>query len=318
MPPGSRFCPSCGERVDGAAAGRHWGWKDIALVVAIAAVVSFGLTHLAGRFVSDGRDVNMSPPPSAGARPTQPGRPVDLSTMTPREAADRLFNRVMAADERGDKAEAMRFAPMALMAYGRLDQLDADAHYHLGLLNLVAGNADAVRKQISELEAESPQHLLGLLLAFSLAGKVGDEKGAAAARARFAAAYDAEIVSNRPEYEAHRSTIVKFHASTAGSKAARPAAAQEGAGEGARIFAAKCAGCHGPEASGSDKGPPLVHRIYEPGHHGDDAFFRAVLQGVRAHHWPFGDMPPVPGVTTEQIGHIVGYVRMLQAKAGIK
>jgi len=60
-----------------------------------------------------------------------------------------------------------------------------------------------------------------------------------------------------------------------------------------------------------------VHAIYEPGHHGDLAFKRAAMNGVRAHHWPFGNMPPVQGITRADIGAIVAYVRALQRANGI-
>ena len=87
--------------------------------------------------------------------------------------------------------------------------------------------------------------------------------------------------------------------------------------QGEQLFAASCAQCHGANAAGSDNGPPLVHRIYEPNHHGDRAFYRAVQQGVRAHHWQFGDMAPVPAVSEEDVGLIVRYVRELQQANGI-
>ena len=87
--------------------------------------------------------------------------------------------------------------------------------------------------------------------------------------------------------------------------------------QGEQLFSANCAGCHGANAAGSDAGPPLVHRIYEPNHHGDLAFHRAVRQGVRAHHWPYGDMSPVPAVDGEDVGRIVQYVRELQKANGI-
>jgi len=64
-------------------------------------------------------------------------------------------------------------------------------------------------------------------------------------------------------------------------------------------FEAKCLVCHGVNAAGQDGvAPPLVHIIYEPSHHGDESFQRAVAMGVRGHHWPFGDMPPVGGYHT--------------------
>jgi len=86
---------------------------------------------------------------------------------------------------------------------------------------------------------------------------------------------------------------------------------------GEALYRAKCLSCHGPDGRGSPQGPPLVHVIYQPNHHGDSAFLLAVQRGVVAHHWDFGNMAPVPGVTTEQVGEIVNYVRWLQRQAGI-
>ncbi|GBE44866.1 cytochrome c [bacterium BMS3Bbin10] len=86
---------------------------------------------------------------------------------------------------------------------------------------------------------------------------------------------------------------------------------------GERAFNANCAQCHGKNAAGTDKGPALVHQIYNPGHHGDQAFVIAAKQGVRAHHWTFGNMPPLPLVSGAQIAAIVKYVRELQAANGI-
>ncbi|MGH7167497.1 MAG: c-type cytochrome [Nitrospiraceae bacterium] len=82
-------------------------------------------------------------------------------------------------------------------------------------------------------------------------------------------------------------------------------------------FNANCARCHGERAGGTAQGPPLVHKIYEPNHHGDPAFQRAAANGVRAHHWKFGDMPKIEGVTPEDVQQIIHYVRWLQRQAGI-
>ena len=87
--------------------------------------------------------------------------------------------------------------------------------------------------------------------------------------------------------------------------------------DGRALFEANCAVCHGENAVGSDQGPPLVHRIYEPSHHGDMAFLLAARQGVRAHHWRFGNMPAVDGVSDEAILQITAYVRALQRANGI-
>lgn len=88
--------------------------------------------------------------------------------------------------------------------------------------------------------------------------------------------------------------------------------------EGETLFNANCAQCHGENAAGRDgAGPPLVHVIYEPHHHSDAAFYLAARNGAPSHHWPFGNMPPVEGVSDGDIGKIVAYVRALQRANGI-
>ena len=87
---------------------------------------------------------------------------------------------------------------------------------------------------------------------------------------------------------------------------------------GQRGFEGLCAQCHGENAAGRQGfGPPLVHRIYEPSHHADAAFLLAAQNGVRAHHWNFGSMPPVDGVTPADVMAITAYVRELQRANGI-
>ena len=78
-----------------------------------------------------------------------------------------------------------------------------------------------------------------------------------------------------------------------------------------------CARCHGMAGRGTNTGPPLVHKIYEPSHHADFAFMRAVMQGVRAHHWKFGNMPKISGAAPGDVTQIIPYVRWLQRQAGI-
>lgn len=88
--------------------------------------------------------------------------------------------------------------------------------------------------------------------------------------------------------------------------------------QGQRAFDANCAQCHGSYGLGTDKGPPFLHAIYNPGHHPDEAFVRAVRQGVRQHHWQFGNMAALPTVSEAEVLQIVRYVRELQEANGIK
>lgn len=115
----------------------------------------------------------------------------------------------------------------------------------------------------------------------------------------------------RPDHGAHGGT-------DAAALAVRdlPVPSEHQAGRAA--FDVHCAVCHGTAALGTEQGPPLVHVIYEPSHHADGAFYLAAAQGVRAHHWRFGDMPPVPDVTRDEVTAIIGYVRWLQRAAGIR
>ena len=87
---------------------------------------------------------------------------------------------------------------------------------------------------------------------------------------------------------------------------------------GQGYFQAVCAACHGPNAGGVDgSGPPLIHKIYEPSHHGDMAIILAVRRGVQSHHWRFGNMAPVEGITDADLVDIITFIRLVQQANGI-
>lgn len=116
----------------------------------------------------------------------------------------------------------------------------------------------------------------------------------------------------------------QMHGAAAGAPAADPASIVEPASLSARaaygktMFDAACATCHGNKgAGGLDKAPPLIHAIYESGHHPDEAFLRAAMNGVRSHHWGFGDMPPIKGISKKEVEHITTYIREIQRANGI-
>jgi mono/diheme cytochrome c family protein len=331
----ARFCHACGTGLSGAARLGPWTAKTITLAAAFVAAVA-AVTIAAGVAITQYK--------AAKAPAARPEQSIDISRLSPREAADQLFNRVMMAREQGDLAEARRFAPMAVEAYGRVAALDDDAHYHLGQIHVTAGDLESARREIAILRQAAPDHLLALILTHDVAAQTDDPPAARRAAAAFATAYAAEIATKRPEYEAHRTTIEDFYALTAEVAAllsepalreAEPAPRAEAAAPselaatappseaavalpGAALFDSNCARCHGREAAGGPGGPPLVHRIYEPGHHADVAFHLAVRQGVRAHHWSFGNMPAIPGLTAAEVDEIIAYVRALQVAAGIE
>jgi mono/diheme cytochrome c family protein len=88
--------------------------------------------------------------------------------------------------------------------------------------------------------------------------------------------------------------------------------------KGGELFATNCAACHGPNAAGSEKGPPFVHKVYARDHHVDGSFYNAVKRGVQAHHWPYGNMPAIEGVSDDDVTAIVAYVRKVQTANGMK
>lgn len=87
---------------------------------------------------------------------------------------------------------------------------------------------------------------------------------------------------------------------------------------GDELYQASCAACHGSDLRGTDLGPSHLSIVYEPNHHGDAAFILAAKNGVPQHHWPFGDMAPVPGLNDDDLVAIVAFVRENQRIFGFE
>lgn len=220
LPEGARFCNMCGhsagaegsrstsatsgggERRGGpSAAGgggsspsARAGWIVAGLAVAALVVVTLFLNR------DDSATPGLANPSIAAA-----GGPsdIDLSSMTPRDAADRLFNRVMESVSLGDSAQARAFAPMAIAAYDRVDALDLDGRYHVAVLHLVSDDPEASLQAADLILEEAPQHLFALYTAAQAREMMGDETGASLLYQDFLANYDAEIALDRPEYRDH-------------------------------------------------------------------------------------------------------------------
>jgi len=88
--------------------------------------------------------------------------------------------------------------------------------------------------------------------------------------------------------------------------------------QGEILFRENCARCHGVSGQGTQQGPPLVNKVYRSNHHADITFHWAVKNGVKQHHWKFGNMPAIDNVSPEDVGHIIAFVRQQQRKAGIQ
>ena len=219
--PGARACPECGASLAATGASEPSNLQAIvpwaALVLAAVALVVV-VVALFNRGDGAPETASFFPPMSSNNVPA-PGKPLDLAGMSPREAADRLFNRIMAASENGDTEEARRFAPMALQAYASLGTLDNDARYHVALIHLTAGDIKCARSQLDQLRQSVPKHLLGIMLQHRIAEHSGNKDGAARSYKSFLAAYDAEIAMERAEYLEHRGGIERFRAAAQASKA---------------------------------------------------------------------------------------------------
>lgn len=210
--PGSRACHECGASLV-AAAPKQLNAQAIAPWAAIViAMLALGVA-LAALFGQSGGTPAPAPfaQPMSSAAPV-PGQPVDLTSMSPREAADRLYNRTMAASEKGDFVEALKFAPMALQAYEGLGTMDNDARYHVALLRLTTEDINGARVQIEMLRQSAPNHLLGFMLEHQIAERSGKKDSAARAYKAFLAAYDAEMAAGRAEYQDHQGSIERFRA----------------------------------------------------------------------------------------------------------
>lgn len=103
-----------------------------------------------------------------------------------------------------------------------------------------------------------------------------------------------------------------------GADTTPPAQDSELVAQGEELFQANCAQCHGFDLRGTNTGPSLLSEVYEPGHHADGAFLVAVQSGSPQHHWNFGDMPPVPGLSQEDVEAIVAFVRERQRVEGFE
>jgi hypothetical protein len=136
-----------------------------------------------------------------------PVRAPDISTMSPAERADRLYDRVMRLHSEGKDDSVKFFSPMVLQAYQMLGPLDADQHYDLGRIGEVLGMADLAGAEADTILKAQPTHLLGLTLAARAAML---DKQPAKARdfyKRLLAAEPAERRKALPEYDRHRDDI---------------------------------------------------------------------------------------------------------------
>ena len=208
--PGARFCHNCGVAITGRGAGVPagggaagssgskaliWGVPTVAVIaVIIVSAIQAGSDQPRG--AAEGGSMN----PDAVRAP-------DISSMTPAERADRLFDRVMRLSSEGKADSAAFFGPMALGALEALAPLDLHRRFDVGRIALVIGDITLAKAQADTILAQNPTHLLGL----SLAARAADARGSTAAandfRRRLLAAEAAEKARALPEYTDHAGEI---------------------------------------------------------------------------------------------------------------
>ena len=214
LQPGDRHCPECGAAVGvggtAASAGAGSSGMDartawIVAGIAFTALILVVLLQWASDFrrndavgVADVGAMQQGATPMGGA-----------PDITSPQAIDRLYNRIMRLKEEGKQDSVMFFAPMVLQLYqgGTMPPLDADQRYHFGTIANAAGNFDVERLQADSLLAQSPNHLLGLVMAARNARARNDAAAAARFEGQLRQAAAAERAKNLPEYEAHKNEI---------------------------------------------------------------------------------------------------------------
>ena len=210
-PAGAKFCQDCGSSLPGGARAKDTiPWVAVAAIGVVLAVVG-------GFMIIDRQERTVSP----SAPTTSIAAVTTAPNITPAQAAEQLFNHVMTASEGGDAAEARRFAPMALEAYGQLATLDNDAHYHVGLIHVTVGDTASAQAELDAIRRSVPDHLLGIMLEHAIAEAKGDDIGVGVAFDRFLSAYDTEMPTARDEYQGHRTGIDGFRARASAAVATR-------------------------------------------------------------------------------------------------
>ncbi len=215
---GARYCHRCG-RPAGAVVPRR---SDTVPWLIAAAVVALLVGGIVAR-IQRGTPAPVVPDMANPGAVTAPGaRPAasapDISRMSPRERFDRLFNRVVAAAERADTTEVLRFAPMALGAYEQLDSVNPDARYHAAVLLVETGQLAEAAALADTILARAPGHLFGFLIRASVADRRGDAAVGRRAREEFARRYDTELATRKPEYEEHRAALEALRTTVSGGR----------------------------------------------------------------------------------------------------
>jgi hypothetical protein len=217
LSPQARFCHRCGQPASPgtrpAASSDRTAWLVAgALCVLLVGGIVYKVTRSAPPAVPDMANTG------AGTPDGRAGQAPDISTLTPRDRFDRLFNRIMQAAERGDSTEVQRFTPMALGAYQQLDTVDVDARYHAAVVHLGVGDIAPALALADTILRQSPGHLFGYLIRGTAARFQNNPAAQARAERDFLRHYGAEMAAKRVEYLEHKPALDEFKAEAEAQK----------------------------------------------------------------------------------------------------
>jgi hypothetical protein len=224
LTPSAKFCHKCGTPVGAPAPGAKrpsesptvpvraappaTGAAAIApwVVAGIAVVALFALVAV-NRFSSTNSPSTnaMSNAPFAGG--AGGAGAVDISSMSPEERAQRLFNRVMRLQSENKMDSVQFFAPMALDAYFALPSMDDDSRYDVGRIAEAVGAFPLAKAQADTILRSSPNDLLGLALAMRVARETKDTQAAGDFAKRLLAAAPKERKKDNAAYKAHAADL---------------------------------------------------------------------------------------------------------------
>jgi Double zinc ribbon len=209
LAPGAKFCTQCGESVHARSSYSQLPWiiAGAGIVVAIVALLLPGSRGSGGNAGAAG--ATAPPFASMGSTPGGTGTPPPL-TGTPREQADRLFNRIMQERSAGNEEQAKFFVPMATQAYQASAPLDDDGLYHLSLIQAVGGDFAASAATANSILRNSPNHLLGLAALAEADTGAGDSAGARQAWQRFLDHLAEEKAKDLEEYRDHTPILSQY------------------------------------------------------------------------------------------------------------
>jgi tetratricopeptide (TPR) repeat protein len=201
MPVRAAFCPHCGHAVT---TGNQGAWIAAAAVV-LACALGIAFVLLRPRPVP-------RPDMGDGSALPAPTRPApDISTLTPRQGFDLLYDRVMAAAQKGDSVTMVRLTEHALGAYTQIGRPDADARYHLAVLHAQVGQFPEALALADSILAADPRDLLGLLVRGTVAELEKDAAALARARRDFLASWPGRDLK-RTDYQDHQAVLDAFRA----------------------------------------------------------------------------------------------------------